>query len=320
MIFETFITVIALALIFVFSIHKFSRNIELVAGPNLKIILQKITSNPILGALTGAGITSVVQSSTATTVMTVGLVDAGLITFYQSLGVIFGSNVGSTITSQLIALNVTILAPFVVILGFIILEFGGVFKKYGKSVFYFGLVFLCISLITKIVTPLADNQVVIDALSHIHGLPLSILVGIVLTILFQSSAITTGLSIVLAGSGLLDVSQGMGIMLGSNIGTASTAILASIPMSIEAKKVALAHFMFNVLGLGLILAVFPLCLRFVESFGSPLSQQIANMHVIFNVLSATVFLIFIKQFHWLVLQIAKLPLLHFNVAKWEPKI
>ncbi len=320
MIFQIFITVVALVLIFIFSINKFSRQIERVTGGEFKILLKRLTKNPILGTITGTAVTSVLQSSSATTVMTVGLVNAGVITFYESLGVIFGANIGTTITSQLIALNVTAIAPFIIILGFLILKFGGKYNMYGKSVFYFGLVFFCISLITQVVAPLTSNSEILGMIAKIHSLPVAILAGILITTVFQSSSVTSGVILALAVSGIINFEQGIGLMLGANIGTTSTALLAAIPMEIEAKKAALAHFIFNAAGVVAVLPFIGILTKLVHSFGGTTAQQIANMHLLFNVLATVVFLIFIHQFSALIEWISKRKFLHFDTKQWEPKI
>ncbi len=320
MIFQIFVTVVALVLIFIFSITKFSRQIERVTDGKFKILLKRLTSNPLLGTITGTAVTSVWQSSTATTVMTVGLVNAGVITFYESLGVIFGANIGTTITSQLIALNVTAIAPFIIILGFLVLKFGGRYNIYGKSVFYFGLVFFCISLITQVVAPLTGNAEILNALAKIQSIPAAILAGVLITTIFQSSSVTSGLILALAVSGLVDFQQGVGLMLGANIGTTSTALLAAIPMEIEAKKAALAHFIFNVIGVVAVLPFLGVLTGWVRSFGGTTAQQIANMHLLFNVMATIVFLIFIHQFSALIGWISKRKMLHFDAKQWEPKI
>lgn len=320
MIFQTFVTVIALVLIFIFAINKFSKQIKLVSGDRLKLFLNKLTKNPIMSTITGTAVTSIFQSSTATTVMTVGLVDAGIITFYQSLGIVFGANIGTTVTSQLIALNVTAIAPFIIILGFMLLKSKHRYNVWGKSIFYFGLVFFCISLITQVVAPLVNNPQILNIISKITNLPIAILIGIILTTIFQSSAVTSGLILVLAISGLLDLSQGIGLMLGANIGTTSTAFLASIPMGLEARKTALAHIVFNVLGVVIISPFLPILLTFVENIGGTTAIQIANMHLLFNLISTVVFLIFIKQFAKLINYLGKKIVIHLNSEKWQPNL
>lgn len=320
MIFQIFITVIALVLIFIFSINKFSRQISLVAGEQFKNILAKLTKNPFIGTLTGTAVTSVFQSSTATTVMTVGLVNAGIISFYQSIGIIFGANIGTTITSQLIALNVTAIAPFIIIFGFLLLKFGKKYNIYGKSVFYFGLVFFCISLITQIVAPLSQNETIVIALSKINSLPIAIIIGVAITTIFQSSSVTSGLILVMATSGLINFDQGVGLMLGANIGTTSTAVLAAIPMGIEAKKTALAHLVFNVFGVILIIPFLPMFKNLLVNLGGDTAQQIANMHLLLNLFAAIIFLIFIKQFFKVIKWLSAKKFMHMNIKYWTPSV
>lgn len=320
MIFEIIITVIALVLLFIFSVNKFSNQIEKVAGHSFKLFLRRLTKNPIIGTLTGTAITSVLQSSTATTVMTVGLVNAGIITFYESLGIVFGANIGTTITSQLIAFNVTAIAPFIIILGFLLLKFGKKYSIYGKSVFYFGLVFFCISLITQVVAPLTNNQEVLNVISKITNIPIAIIVGILITTVLQSSSVTSGLILVLATTGLISLPQGVGLMLGANIGTTTTALLGSIPMGIEAKKTALAHFIFNVVGVLIIYPFLPLLNNLILKLGGNTTQQIANIHLLFNLLSTVIFLIFIKQFFALINWVTKFKIFQKDFKNWESKV
>lgn len=319
MIAQIFFTVIALALVFIFTINKFSRQIERVAGDSFKKLLQRLTNHPVMGVVTGTFITSLFQSSTATTVMTVGLVNAGILTFYQSLGVIFGANIGTTITSQLIALNVVAVAPFIVILGFVLLKFGGKYNIYGKSVFYFGLVFLCISLITQVVVPLTGNADVLNLLARTTSLPVAIFAGILLTVLFQSSAVTNGLILVLATSGLIDVSQGVGIMLGANVGTTSTALLAALPMGTEAKKAALAHLLFNILGLVFVLPVLEPLTNFAVYLGGTVTQQVANMHLFFNLFATIIFVLGIKWFSKLIEWLSNHKFFHIHIEHWTTR-
>ena len=320
MIFQILVTVVALVFIFIFSINKFSKQIEQVAGDKLKTVLKNLTKNPVIGTLTGTAVTSIIQSSTATTVMTVGLVNAGIITFYESLSIVFGANIGTTITSQLIAFNVTAIAPFIIILGFLLLKFGRKYSVYGKSVFYFGLVFFCISLITQVVAPLTGNTDILNTISKITSIPIAIIVGVLITTLFQSSSVTGGLILALATSGLISLPQGIGLMLGANIGTTSTALLAAIPMAIEAKQTALAHFLFNLIGVIIIYPFLPILTNLIMEFGGNTTQQIANMHLLFNLISTTIFLIFIKQFFFVINRLSKLKVLHASIKNLEPKI
>src|SRR3989344_4741249 len=242
------VTVFATITLFLFAIHKFSRQIERVAGDKFKSIIQSLTSTPLRGVLVGGLSTALVQSSTAIVVTTQSLVDAGVISFMASLGVVFGANIGTTITSQLIALNFTFIAGYVVLLGFILDHIKTRWQKFGKTVFYFGLIFFCLALISLYLEPLRTNPAVLNFFAGISNIYLAILVGAAVTALFQSSGIVSSLAVVLAAQGLLNFDQALGIVLGANIGTTSTALIAMFVMGTAAKRTAVAHLLFNLIG------------------------------------------------------------------------
>jgi len=299
------IPVLSLVAVFLFAIEKFSNHIRRVADGGFKKVLRKITNKPLSGLGVGAVFTSLIQSSTATTVILAGLVNAEIITFYHSLGVIFGANIGTTITSQLIALKVTNLAPYFILLGFVLTYFGRKYKSWGKPVFYFGLVFFSLSLISLYIEPVRHNPEIIALFANISSLFVAVLVGFLFTAIVQSSTVTSGLVVVLAGSGLLDIHQAFGIILGSNLGTTITVALASLPLGREAKRVAAAHILFNVLGILILLPFFNSFVSFSSSFSNNLQQQVAAAHIFFNIIFAFVFLIFVKPFYHLVRNIVK---------------
>lgn len=294
------IPVLSLVAVFLFAIEKFSNHIHRAADGGFKRVLRKITNKPLSGLAVGAAFTSIIQSSTATTVILAGLVNAEIITFYHSLGVIFGANIGTTITSQLIALKVTSVAPYFILLGFILTYFGRKYKSWGKPVFYFGLVFFSLSLIALYIEPVRNNPEIIALFANISNLFVAIMVGLLFTAVVQSSTVTAGLVVILAGSGLLDIHQAFGIIIGSNLGTTITVVLASLPLGREAKRVAAAHVLFNVLGILLILPFFDSFVSFSSSFSSNIQQQVAATHIFFNLIFAFIFLILIKPFHNLV--------------------
>jgi phosphate:Na+ symporter len=297
--------VVALVFLFLFAISKFSRQMEMVAGERLKDAIKTSTSTPLKGTFVGLVATTLIQSSTAVTVIAVGLVDAGILPFFNSLGLVFGANIGSTITSQLIAFKLTYIAPYIVAVGFLLGLTHGKYTKYGKPLFYFGLVFMSLSLIIQLVEPLQGNATLIALFSGIDNLYYAIFLGIVFTILFQSSAITAGLVLILAAAGLLSLEQAMGIVFGANIGTTSTSLFASLAMKEAARKTAIAHFLFNVIGVVIFLPFLSPFLRLAEWTSGSVAQQIANAHVLFNVISVVLFLIFIKPFSIAVETISK---------------
>ena len=292
--------VVSTVCVFIFSIHKFSRQVEVLAGDRFKSFLRRVTSTPFRGMLAGTVFTAIIQSSTATTVMLVGLVDAGAISFYNSLGVIFGANVGTVITSQLIVFNVIAVAPVFVLAGFILDKINISYKKYGKMIFYFGLVFLCLYFISIFLEPMKNDPVVLFAFSKISNPYIAAIAGLLVTAIFQSSSIVTGISIVLAGKGIISFDQAFGIILGANIGTTSTALLASSLMNLSAKKAAVAHFMFNLIGVLLFLPFVSRLGVFLKSIINDTDFAVANASLLFNVASAILALIFVKYFYRLV--------------------
>lgn len=290
------IPILSLVAIFLFSVHKFSDHIQRIAGDKFKSFLHSFTSTPVRGFGLGVLFTSLIQSSTATTVILVSLVHAGLLSFQNSLGVIFGANIGTTITSQLVALNVGNVAPYFVLLGFIFTFSKGRYRIFGKPIFYFGMMFFSLSLISVYLGPMKENAEVLAMLSRVSNFPLAVLVGLAFTAIVQSSSVTSGMVILLVGNGLLGFEQAFGMIIGANIGTTVTALIASILMNVEAKKVALAHLVFNVLGFFLFFPFEGMLSRAIEVLGGSASQQVANAHLLFNLICGVMFLILVRPF------------------------
>lgn len=293
---SAFATVLALVFIMLNAVSKFSKHIELVAGDTFKDMIRSLTSNPFRGTIVGTVFTALIQSSAATMMMVVSLVDGGVMTFYSSLGVMFGANIGTTLTSQLVALNVTSLAPYVVIVGFLMYAYDWKYKRYGKPVLYFGIVFLSLALISDVVLNLQTNQSFLALFESLSSVYSAILFGALAAIVFQSSTITSAIVVILAGQGLLLAPIGIGIMLGANIGSASTSFIASLFMNHGAKKAATAHVLYNIIGVICVIPFFGYFVSLIDLFGGSAPQQVANAHVIFNILSALLFLLFIKPF------------------------
>ncbi|MDP1624923.1 MAG: Na/Pi symporter [bacterium] len=296
--------VLALVLIFLFSIQKFSNQIRKIAGEKFKGYLNAFTETPIKGFLAGTFFTALVQSSTATTVLVVSLVNAGVLTFYKALGVIFGANLGTSLITQLVAFNVANIAPYFIVLGFLVGYLGRGYKHWGKPIFYFGMVFLSLSLITSYVEPLRTNPEVLVFFANITNIYWAIIVGTIFTIIVQASTVTSGMTVLLAASGLLSMEQAVGLILGANLGTTVTALVASIGMNNAAYKAALAHFLFNLIGTIILLPFVVPFSALIGSLGGSLEHQVANIHLIFNFLMAVTFLIFISPFEKLVNKIA----------------
>jgi phosphate:Na+ symporter len=293
---ELWFAIIPGLILFLYGIEHFSREIQRVAGERFRSILVKLTKRPVGGAVLGALVTAIIQSSTATTVIAVGLVNAGTISFVQSLGIMFGANVGTTITAQLIAFKLTGFAPFFILAGFLISIFGGRYKFIGKPLFYFGLVFFSLGLISDAVEPYKSDPELLALFSQFSNVFLAILAGIIAVIILQSSSVVTGIVVLLAGTGLLTLPQSIPIILGANIGTTATSLLAASRMDLYAKRTAAAHFLFNVGGVLLFLPILGPFATFVGDIGGTTAHQVANAHLIFNLTCAIIFLLALQPF------------------------
>ncbi|HPD76694.1 MAG TPA: Na/Pi cotransporter family protein [Methanoregulaceae archaeon] len=290
-------------ILFLYGIEQFSREVQLAAGDYLRSIIQRLTQTPVRGTVAGAVVTAIVQSSTATTVITVGLVNAGILSFAASLGIIFGANLGTTLTSQLVALNLTAFAPVFILIGFVIGIIPGRYRIFGRPIFYFGLVFFSLSLISGVMAPYRTDPQLIALVALMDTVFLQIAFGFLITNIFQSSSVTTGLVVVMSQNGLLKPEVAIPILLGANLGTPATALLVAARMNTSAKRAAVAHFLFNFLGVLMFLPMLPLFSNLIVSLGGDAGQQVANAHLLFNLACCIVFLILIRPFERIVMRL-----------------
>lgn len=299
--------------IFLFGMEMSAAGLQRAAGDSMRVILGKLTHNPIMGALVGTLITAAVQSSSATSVMTIGFVTATLMTLPQAVGVIFGANIGTTLTVQLIAFNVSEYAPLMIGIGFLMTMAGGgkrpQLKYAGEVVLGFGFIFFGMGLMSDAMNPLRSVPAFTNLLAGLGDrAALGILVSTLFTAVIQSSGAVVGISIALASSGILTLPAAISIAFGANIGTTATALLSSLGASREGKRVALVHFIFNVVG---VVLFFPfmgpfagLIERVTLLMGSEtVTRQIANAHMFFNVINTLIFLPFTKPLARLVTRI-----------------
>jgi len=295
--------------LFLYGMEKMSEGLKKSAGKQMRSILGTFTNNRVIGLLIGAFVTMVIQSSSATTVMLVSFVQAELMSFVQSMGVILGADIGTTITAQLIAFKLTDYALLMIAIGFgLRMAAKNIHIRHiGEVILGFGILFFGMKLMSDAMHPLRTYPGVIDLLKGLENPLLGLLFGTVFTALIQSSSAFTGVLIVLAQQGLITLEAGIPMVFGANIGTCITAWLASIGMSREAKRVALAHIFFKIAGVALFIFWIPVFSDIVRSiaaqFGSGVARQIANAHTIFNVSLAFVFLPFTTIFAALILKI-----------------
>ncbi|OYT13839.1 MAG: sodium:phosphate symporter [Bacteroidetes bacterium 4572_114] len=292
--------------LFLYGMEKMSEGLKKSAGEGMRKILSALTNNRIIGLAVGAFVTMVIQSSSATTVMLVSFAQAQLLTFGQTLSVILGANIGTTVTAQLIAFKLTDYAFLMIIAGFALTIFSkkDSYKYLGESLLGFGILFLGMKIMSDSMRPLRDYGPFINIMKDLENPIYGLIIGAAFTALIQSSSAFTGIVIVLAQQGLLSLDAGIPLLLGANIGTCVTAGLASLGASREAKRVALAHVIFNTAGAVFFLFWVPDFADLVR-WASPVSdadgiqklaaetpRQIANAHTFFNVSVALVFLPF----------------------------
>ncbi|MEW8521531.1 MAG: Na/Pi cotransporter family protein [Candidatus Thiodiazotropha endolucinida] len=296
--------------LFLFGMEQMADALKAVAGARMKNILAKLTTNRFMGAVTGAFVTAVIQSSSVTTVLVVGFITAGLMSLSQSIGVIMGANVGTTITAQIVAFKVTKAALLMIGVGFTMLFASKQekIKHYGAMLMGLGLVFFGMSIMSDGMKPLRTYQPFLDLMISMENPLIGILVAAGFTGLIQSSSATTGIVIVMASQGFITLPAGIALAFGANIGTCVTAMLASIGKPREAVRAAIVHVIFNVAGVVLWIMFIPQLaevvtlispshpeLSGIERLGAETPRQIANAHTIFNIANTLIFIWFTAQ-------------------------
>ena len=289
---------------FLYGMEMMSDGMKIAAGNRMRSVLEKLTSNRFLAVGVGAFVTMVIQSSSATTVMLVSFVNSGLLSFVQGLGVILGSNIGSTITAQIVAFKVTDYALALIAVGAIMALFSkkDATKNIGFVILGFGLLFYGMKVMSDTMKPLRSNPTFNSILTSFENPFMGILAGAAFTALIQSSSATTGIVITLASGGSITLEAGIPLIFGANVGTCVTALLAGLNASREAKRVAIAHVTFNLLGVGLFCFWIPTFAEFISQTSDNIPRQIANAHTIFNILATVVFIPFTPLVAKLILQ------------------
>jgi phosphate:Na+ symporter len=300
---------------FLFGMEQMSDGLKAAAGDSLKEVLERLTKNRFMGALTGAFVTAVLNSSSVTTVLVVGFISAGFMTLTQSVGVIMGANIGTTITAQIVAFNVTQYALMMIAVGFLMMFAGKAenSRHYGGIIMGLGLIFYGMGVMGDAMLPLHSYQPFLDLMIKMENPLLGILIGAVFTGLVQSSSATTGIAIVMASSGLITLPAGIALAFGSNIGTCVTAILASLGKPVEAVRAAMVHVIFNIAGVLLWFLFIPQLTEFIVAvspsspelsgkaqMAADVPRQIANAHTAFNVANTLLFIGFTPFFARLV--------------------
>ena len=291
--------------LFIFGMNMMSESLQKVAGDKMKKVLGVLTRNAVCGMLAGALVTAVLQSSSATTVLVIGFVSAGLMSLKQGISVIFGANIGTTMTAQLMAFKISDYIMPIVFIGFLIAFIAKKekIKFVGQTIFAFGLLFVCIEMMGDVMKPLATSPVFINMMEKVSNIPvLGVGVGMLMTLVVQSSSATIAVLQSFAsqagpdGASVIGLVGAIPILLGDNIGTTITAILASIGQSKDAKRCAIAHSVFNITGSFLFIWIIKPFAKFVEMISPKgneldvISRQIANAHMSFNIINTLIWL------------------------------
>ena len=295
--------------IFLFGIKTLGDNLQKIAGDGLRNLLDRFTTNPIKGMLAGIFITILLQTSTGTTVLTIGLVNAGFMTLRQAIGVIIGANIGTTATAFIIGIKISEYAFPIIFLGTVLLFFfhNERIKNYGRAIFGFGALFLGLNLMGDGLYPLRDAPLFQELTISMSNNPLlGVLIGTVFTVAVQSSSAAIGLLQTLFGQGAMTLDAALPVLFGDNIGTTITAVLAAIGASVTAKRAALVHVIFNVVGAVVVLILLVPFTALVEWFQATLNlnpaMTIAFAHGIFNISNAALQLPFVAVLAWIVIK------------------
>ena len=281
--------------LFLYGMNLMAQGLQKSAGDKLKKIIELLTNNRVIGVLVGALVTAIIQSSSTTTVMVVGFVNAGIMNLAQAIGVIMGANIGTTITAQLISFNLDGLAPLSLGIGIIFYLFSKkqIYKNIAEILIGFGILFTGMEFMKDAVKPLAEYQGFKDALVSFSNQPiLGVLAGFGLTVMVQSSSASMGILIALASQGFLPLASALPILYGENIGTCVTSLISSIGASINAKRAAIMHLCFNLIGTIIFMLILNRPIMSIVTYLDPNDtiRQIANTHTLFNIINVILLL------------------------------
>ncbi len=289
--------------LFLFGMNFMSQGLQKAAGAKLRSVLTAISKNKYIGVLFGALFTAIIQSSGATTVMVVTFVNAGLMELTQAVGIIFGANIGTTITAQLVSFNLTAIAPVILFIGVVMFLFmkKPIFKKIGEVVIGFGALFMGISMMSGSMQQLNDYPAVIHTLARLTNPVLAILVGLIITVIVQSSSVTVSILLLMAGQGLVTLPVCFYFILGCNIGSCTPAVMAAMDAKKDAKRAALIHVLFNVFGMVIISIILIFAMEPFTTFihaisGDDIKRSVANTDTIYKVFQTIIFLPVTAQF------------------------
>lgn len=294
--YQIFFSIFSAIILFLFGLSAFSAELKFAAGNKLETIMTRLTSNRFIAFFVGLIFTTIIQSSTAISSLAVSMVNSGVLSFSGATAIMLGSYVGTTATAWLVSFKLTNIGPIFIVLGTIISALPVKAKVFGKGVFYFGFIFFSLDLVSSSITPLRDSELLTGLLLHTSNTLISIGIGVLLTVILQSSTVVTGLTIIFVQQHLLVPADSIPIVLGANIGTTFTALFASIRMNTNARKAAVANTLINIIG---VIMLFPFLTPYTEwvlKIAPNDSMVVATAHLSFNVVLVSVFLIVLNPF------------------------
>lgn len=294
---------ISSVILFLFAIESLSSQLQKVATEGFRKKISVFVKNRFSGALVGAVFTAFVQSSSAVTAIAISLVNLGVISFRSSLGIIFGSSIGTTITAQLALFSSTSIGAIILIIGFLLRFLGPKFKEISKSVFFLGFVLFALNIITTSIEPLKTNPAFVNLFSYLSNPLVSYTVSCLFTILVHSSSITSGLLVVLVAQGIIPVEIAIPMVLGANLGTGISTFLVSKDLNLFGKRAGYANVVFRVVGTLAFMLFVPGFISLLGSLTSNPAQQVAFGHLLFNLVNSLVFLIFLTPFEKFIVKI-----------------
>lgn len=297
---QIFLGVLSALILFIYGIENLGKDFQSLASEKFRSIIAKLASNRITGALVGVFSTAIIQSSTAVSLVVVVLVNTGIISFKQSLAVMFGTNLGTTVTAQLALLQSTMLAPVLIILGFLLRISSPRFRLISKPIFFLGFILFALGLLSSNLVHLQDHPQIMTFFSALSNPILAFLASAAFTMLVQSSSVTSGMIVVLVYSGVIPLEVAIPMILGTNLGTSTTAFIVSLKLNLHAKRAGTAKFLFTLLGAVLFMALLKPFTLFIQSFDTSPEAQAALAHLIFNLINTSLFLIILTPFEKLI--------------------
>jgi phosphate:Na+ symporter len=290
---EIVLSVIAGLVLFLFAVNSLSETIKNALGGNASKSIQRFTSNTFSSLIVGIVATTLLDSSSAVIIITIVLVNSNLLTFKQAMGIVLGANIGTTVSSQIIAMDIGKYSPLFLLIGFVLLFIAKSEKisNIGKSILYFGVLFFGLYTMENAVEPLKDEAFFAEWMKKTESPVLGAIIGAVVTLVIQSSSATVGMAIILSKKGILSLTGGIAIMLGAELGTCSDTLLATIKGSRQALKTGLFHVSFNLISIILGLILFYPFVDLVKyiSTGASIERSVANAHMLFNILGVLIF-------------------------------